>query len=41
VTIEGAPEKIEVQMWLWAFGLPQPEVDAFGKKWSERLKQIF
>jgi hypothetical protein len=32
VTIEGASGKIEVQVRLSAFGVPQTEVDAFGKK---------
>jgi len=34
------PEKIEVQAWLSAFGLPQPEVDKFFAQWESRLKQI-
>jgi len=41
LTIEGSPGKIEVQAWLSAFGLPQPEVDKFAAVWEARLKQIF
>jgi hypothetical protein len=40
-TIEGMPGKIEVQTWLSAFGLPQPELDQFSTQWESRLKQIF
>jgi hypothetical protein len=40
-TIEGAPGKIEVQAWLSAFGLPQPELDKFSAQWESHIKQIF
>jgi hypothetical protein len=40
-TIEGAPGKIEVQVWLSAFSLPQSEIDRFAGKWESRLKEIF
>jgi uncharacterized protein YndB with AHSA1/START domain len=40
-TIEGAPGKIEVQVWLSAFGLPQSELDKFAVQWESRLKEIF
>jgi hypothetical protein len=40
-TMEGAPGKIEVQVWLSAFGLAQPELDKFFAQWESRLKQIF
>ena len=40
-TIEGRPGTIEVQLWLSAFGLLQAEVDAFGKRWRQRLNEIF
>jgi hypothetical protein len=29
VRIEGIPGKIEAQLWLSAFGLPQPQLDSF------------
>lgn len=41
LTIEGSPGKIEAQVWLSAFGLPQSDVEEFAKKWEARLKQIF
>jgi len=40
-TIEGAPGQIEVQAWLSAFRLPQPELDEFSARWESRLRQIF
>lgn len=41
ITIEGPPDKIEVQAWLSAFSVPQAQVDAFGKRWQQRLQEIF
>jgi hypothetical protein len=41
LTIEGVRGKIEAQVWLSAFGLPQSDVEEFGRKWEARLKQIF
>jgi len=41
VTIEGAPGKIEVQIWLSAFGLPQAKIESFEKQWSAQLEKIF
>jgi hypothetical protein len=41
VTIEGAPGKIEVQIWLSAFGLPQAKIESFEKQWSAQLAKIF
>jgi hypothetical protein len=41
LTIEGTPGKIEVQVWLSAFGLPQSAVEGFANNWEARLKQIF
>lgn len=41
LTIEGPPDKIEVQAWLSAFSLDASQVEAFGKKWEQRLKEIF
>jgi hypothetical protein len=41
LTIEGAPGSIEVQAWLSAFALEPAQVEAFGKKWDLRLREIF
>ena len=41
LTIEGAPGKIEAQIWLSAFGVPEEEVNAFHKTWESRLENIF
>ena len=41
VTIEGAPGKIEVQMWLSAFGIPQDRMEKFEKQWSAQLQKTF
>jgi hypothetical protein len=41
LTIEGAPGKTEVQLWLSAFGMEQREVDVFGARWMGRLKTMF
>jgi uncharacterized protein YndB with AHSA1/START domain len=41
LTIEGTPGKIEVQAWLSAFSVPHAQVEAFGKKWEQRLREIF
>jgi len=40
LTIEGVAGKIEVQLWLSAFGLDQTEVDAFEKQWQRQLQNI-
>jgi uncharacterized protein YndB with AHSA1/START domain len=40
VTIEGAPEKIEAQLWLATFGLDESKLDTFHQQWSQRLSQI-
>ncbi|HEY6263397.1 MAG TPA: hypothetical protein VIW93_01225 [Candidatus Acidoferrum sp.] len=34
VTIEGAPGKIEVQIWLSAFNIPHDTIKKFEKDWS-------
>jgi len=39
LTIAGVPGKIEVQIGLSAFGVPQNTLDAFQQK-SERLREI-
>lgn len=41
ITIEGPPDKIEAQAWLSAFAVPPSQVEAFGKKWQQRLQEIF
>jgi len=41
LTIEGSPGKIEVQAWLSAFSLPPSQAEALGKKWEQRLHEIF
>jgi hypothetical protein len=40
VTIEGSPKSIEAQIWLAAFGLDEPKLDAFYTQWSQRLSEI-
>jgi uncharacterized protein YndB with AHSA1/START domain len=41
LTIEGTPGNIEVQAWLSAFALDPSRVESFGKKWQQRLQEIF
>jgi hypothetical protein len=41
LTIEGSPGQIEVQARLSAFSLDPSKVEAFGKKWKQRLQEIF
>jgi hypothetical protein len=41
LSIEGAPGRIEVQAWLSAFSLDPSQVESFGKKWQQRLQEIF
>jgi hypothetical protein len=41
ITIEGPRDKVEVQAWLSAFSVPPAQVEAFGKKWQQRLQEIF
>jgi len=40
LTIEGAPGEHDVQLWLSAYGLPQPDVEAFKTRWAEVLEKI-
>jgi hypothetical protein len=39
--IEGTPGKIEVQVWLSAFGVPQAELDRFKSSWEAQLKKVY
>jgi uncharacterized protein YndB with AHSA1/START domain len=41
ITIEGPPDKIEVQVWLSTFSMPPAQVTALEKKWQQRLQEIF
>ncbi len=41
VTIEGVPGKLEVQLWLSAYSIPQARVDDFGRHGTELLERIF
>jgi hypothetical protein len=41
VATEDAQGKIEVQIWLSAFNLPQDKLDEFEKDWSAQLRKIF
>jgi hypothetical protein len=41
VTMDGVPEKIEVQIWLSAFNIPHDTIRKFGKDWSTQLQKIF
>ncbi len=40
-TIEGRAPKLEVAVWLSAFGLPENEVKEFGERWEKKLKKVF
>lgn len=41
LTIEGAPGKHEVQLWLSAYGLPASQVAAIGDQWFGVLERLF
>jgi uncharacterized protein YndB with AHSA1/START domain len=41
MTIEGAPGKIDAQLWLSAYGVKQEIVDAFQKGWREHFQSLF
>jgi uncharacterized protein YndB with AHSA1/START domain len=41
LTIEGAPGKIEAQIWLSAFSLPESQIKQFESIWQNRLQGIF
>ena len=41
LTIEGAPGRHEVQLWLSAYGLPAWQVAAFSDQWSGVLQRLF
>lgn len=41
LTIEGAGEELDVQLWLSTFDSPQQDLQSFEEKWSARLKEIF
>lgn len=41
LTIEGAKQPHEVGLWLSAYELPQPQVDAFGDRWNAALQKLF
>jgi hypothetical protein len=40
VTIEGTTGKIEVQIWLSAFGLPEARMQEFSSRWKTRLEEL-
>lgn len=40
LTLEGTPGKIEVQIWLSAFGVPEEQVSAFSKSWEAQLQKL-
>jgi len=41
VTIEGAPEeKIDVQVWLSAFGVSQDQIEKFEIEWPPHLQDM-
>jgi hypothetical protein len=40
LTIEGTPGKVEVQIWLSAFGLPAFELQRFSEQWKKRLTEL-
>jgi hypothetical protein len=39
-TIEGSPGKMEVQVWLSAFGLSNSELVIFSSSWEAQLKKV-
>jgi hypothetical protein len=41
VTVEGAPGKLEAQVWLSAYAIPQAQVDEFSKHGAELLNRLF
>ena len=41
LTIEGAPDKIEAQLWLSAYDVPESQVKRFESEWKTRLHEIF
>ncbi len=41
LTIEGSSGKHDVQLWLSAYGLPQEQVDTFGRRWEAQLTKLF
>ncbi len=40
VTIEGVPGKIEVPIWLSAFGLPEARLQEFSTRWKAKLEEL-
>jgi len=40
-TIEGSPGKMEVQVWLSAFGLPNSQFVIFSSSWEAQLKKVY
>ena len=38
LTIEGPPEKLEVQAWFSTFGVPDSEVERLRERWLRRLE---
>jgi hypothetical protein len=40
MTIEGTPGKIEVQICLSAFGLPEARLQEFSARWKARLEEL-
>ncbi|HLZ50069.1 MAG TPA: hypothetical protein VKP61_04925 [Candidatus Acidoferrum sp.] len=41
VAVKGVRGSIEVQAWLSAFSFPPSQLEAFDKKWEQRLREIF
>ena len=41
LTIEGTPGKIETQIWLSAYDVPESQVKRFESEWKQRLQDIF
>jgi hypothetical protein len=40
-TIEASPGKIEVKVWLSAFGVSPSELDQFKSSWEAQLKKVY
>lgn len=41
LAVKGVRSSIEVEVWLSAFSFPPSQLEAFDKKWEQRLREIF
>jgi hypothetical protein len=40
LTIAGGEGKIEAQIWISTFGLPQTRAEEFREEWGSRLREV-